>query len=37
MLFERLLERKNRVAMSKAEIEGMRGSEGSSGIFIGNW
>jgi arylsulfatase A-like enzyme len=37
MLFERLLERKNRVAMTRQEVEGLRGDESSGGIIIGRW
>jgi hypothetical protein len=36
-LFDRLLERRNRVAMSDAEVLKRRSGEASSGIVIGRW
>lgn len=36
-LFERLLQRKNRVTMTDQTVINVRGSENSSGIIIGRW
>ncbi len=37
MLFERLLERKNRIAMSEEEVIARQGSAARTGILIGKW
>ncbi len=36
-LFERLLERRNRVTMTEGQVLGIRNDEGSNGILIGRW
>lgn len=36
-LFDRLIERKNRVTMTDAEVHAMRRNEDDSGIMIGKW
>ena len=37
MLFERLLDRKNRITMTRQGVEDMRNDESNGGIIIGKW